>query len=56
MEERGYIEQNWLKEWGLCGELFSDREKGYKRLEEIEKPYQDSTKVFVAMWFDSSMK
>ena len=29
--------------------------EGYERLEEIEKPYQDSTKVFVAMWFDPSM-
>ena len=29
--------------------------KGYERLEEIEKPNQDSTKVFVAMWFDDSM-
>ena len=29
--------------------------EGYERLEEIKKPVQDSTKVFVAMWFDPSM-
>ena len=53
LEERGYIEQIGLKN-NLCGECFLTV-KGYKRLEEIGKPYQDSTKVFIAMWFDPSM-
>ena len=51
--ERRYIEQSGLKN-NICGECFLTV-AGYERLEEIEKPYQDSTKVFVAMWFDDSM-
>ena len=53
MEERGYIRQ-----FGFRGDRFGKcllTVKGYERLEEIEKPNQDPTKVFVAMWFDSSM-
>ena len=53
LKERGYIEHSGLKNnpYGEC----SLTVEGYIRLEEIEKPNQDSTKVFVAMWFDDSM-
>ena len=53
LKERGYIEHSGLKNnpRGEC----SLTVEGYIRLEEIEKPNQDSTKVFVAMWFDPSM-
>ena len=51
--ERGYIEQSGLKN-NICGKCFLTV-AGYERLEEIEKPYQDSTKVFVGMWFHPSM-
>ena len=53
LEERGYIDQTF-ESMGLIQNYFLTVE-GYERLEEIEKPYQDSTKVFVAMWFDPSM-
>ena len=53
LEERGYI-NNTFTTMGEIGECFLTVE-GYERLEEIEKPYQDSTKVFVAMWFAPSM-
>ena len=53
LEKRRYIGLIGLKN-NLCGECFLTV-KGYKRLEEIEKPNQDSSKVFVAMWFDSPM-
>ena len=53
LEERGYIKQIRLPE-ELIVECFLTV-KGYERLEENEKPNQDSTKVFVAMWFDDSM-
>ena len=53
LEECGYIKQFGFKEtrFGKC--LLTV--KGYERLEEIKKPNQDSTKVFIAMWFDPSM-
>ena len=53
LKERGYIEHSGLKNnpRGEC----SLTVEGYIRLEEIEKPNQDSTKVFAAMWFDPSM-
>ena len=51
--KRGYIEQTGFKN-NICGKC-SLTVEGYKRLEEIETPNQDSTKVFVAMWFDDSM-
>ena len=53
LKERRYIEHSGLKNnpRGEC----SLTVEGYIRLEEIEKPNQDSTKVFVAMWFDDSM-
>ena len=51
LEESGYIK---IYDVGLQRECLLTV-KGYERLEEIEKPNQDSSKVFVAMWFDSSM-
>ena len=53
LEERGYIKQIRSPS-ALIVECFLTV-KGYERLEENEKPNQDSTKVFVAMWFDDSM-
>ena len=53
LEKRGYIDQPFAS-MGLIQKYFLTVE-GYERLEEIEKPNQDSTKVFVAMWFDDSM-
>ena len=53
LEKRGYIEQFGFPQ-NLSGECLLTVE-GYERLEAIEIPYQDSTKVFVAMWFDPSM-
>ena len=53
LEERGYIKQIRSPS-ELIVECFLTV-KGYERLEENEKPNQDSTKVFVAMWFDDSM-
>ena len=56
MKERGYIKLGngiVLSVLGL-NTCFLTVE-GYERLEEIKKPNQDSSKVFVAMWFDSSM-
>ena len=53
LAERGYI-----KKTPLTAELIEEcflTVKGYERLEEIEKSFQDSTKVFVAMWFDPTM-
>ena len=53
LEERGYIKQIGFKNntFGTCFLTV----KGCERLEENEKPNQDSTKVFIAMWFDPSM-
>ena len=53
LKERRYIEHRGLKNnpRGEC----SLTVEGRIRLEEIEKPNQASTKVFVAMWFDDSM-
>ena len=53
LKERSYIEHKGFKN-NLRGEC-SLTVEGRIRLEEIEKPNQDSTKVFVAMWFDPSM-
>ena len=39
----------------MWSNIFSMTVEGYKRLEEIETTNQDSTKVFIAMWFDPSM-
>ena len=53
LEERGYIDQPFVP-MGLT-KTYSLTVEGYERLEEIEKYYQDSTNVFVAMWFHPSM-
>ena len=53
LEDRGYIDQPFESMGPIQYYLLTV--EGYERLEEIEKPYQDSTKVFVAMWFDASM-
>ena len=56
LKERGYIKlgnSTVLSVLGLNTCVLTA--EGYERLEEIEKPNQDSTKVFVAMWFDDSM-
>ena len=53
LEERRYIRKIGLKTNPLGTCLLTV--EGYKKLEEIEKPNQDSTRVFVAMWFDPSM-
>ena len=51
LDERGYINLYGSGELRNC--LLTV--EGYERLEEIEKSYQDSTKVFVGMWFHPSM-
>ena len=56
LKERGYIKlgnSTVLSVLGLNTCVLTV--EGYERLEEIEKPNQDSTKVFIAMWFDPSM-
>ena len=53
LEERGYIDQPYASMGSI--QTYSLTAEGYERLEEIEKPYQDSTNVFVAMWFHPSM-
>ena len=53
LKKRDYIEHRGFRN-NLRGEC-SLTVEGYIRLEEIEKPNQDSTKVFVAMWFHPSM-
>ena len=53
LEERRYIRKIGLKTNPLGTCLLTV--EGYKKLEEIKKPNQDSTRVFVAMWFDPSM-
>ena len=53
LEECGYIDQPYASMGSI--QTYSLTTEGYERLEEIEKPYQDSANVFVAMWFHPSM-
>ena len=53
LEERGYIKLIGFEN-NRIGTCFLTV-KGYERLEETKNPNQDSTKVFVAMWFNPSM-
>ena len=53
LEERGYIKLIGFKN-NIFGTYFLTV-NGYERLEETNKPSQNSTKVFVAMWFNPSM-